>query len=93
MKNTTMTKTRNNPATDKQVAYLNNLRDKAHRIEAAAQSHGHTVYKKPLVYRDYEEERRLGMTTADASELIGAWRRLILYGNMTLALFNIPQVN
>lgn len=81
-----------NLATDRQIEYLNSLRDKAHRIEAVAQSHGHTVYKKPLVYRDYEEERRRGMTVADASKLISAWRRMILYGNTTLCLFNLPQV-
>ncbi len=80
------------PATDKQIAYLHKLQAKAHRIQKRAESRGATVYRKPLANYDYNEERRRGMTSTDASIRIGAWRDLVLFGNMTLALFNIPQV-
>lgn len=82
-----------NPATDKQIAYLHTLQEKAHRIEARANAHGHKVYPNPLTNYDYNEERRRGMTITDASIRISAWRRMVLYGNTTLALFNLPQVN
>lgn len=83
---------RNEIATDKQVEYLEYLRDKARRIQAMAEAHGQTVYKKGLAYRDYKEAQRRGMTRATASEQISAWRRLVLYGNAILSLFNLQQV-
>lgn len=82
----------NRPATDKQCNYLNHLREKVCRIQSIAESHGTTVYKEPIAELDYFNERDKGMTTADADQLIKAWRIMVVYGNMTLSLFNLPQV-
>lgn len=80
------------PATDKQIEYLHTLQAKARTIQERAASRGQVVYRQPLAEYDYYEERKRGMTTADASERISAWRRLVIYGNATLSLFNIQQV-
>lgn len=79
-------------ATDKQIKYLHSLQDRVMKIQNRAKAYGHNAYRELPPFYDYYNERNCGMTVADASVRIAAWRRLVVYGNATLALFNIEQV-
>ena len=75
-------------ATDKQCDYLTALAEKVEKMRAARPD----LVNVPLTKRNWYEERRRGMTTADASLKIDAYKMLIRGVNAKCVLLNIPQL-
>lgn len=78
------------PATDKQIKYLTSLSLKVGRARAKAPEAFSKV--SDIEYIDWEEERRAGMTVADASIKIDAFHSVLRGMNTILCLCNKPQV-
>lgn len=80
------------PATEAQIERLYELMAKVRMIDTLAKANGHKVYANPIADVNYIDRKRKGMTIKDASDEISSWRRLVLYGNASLSLLDLPQV-
>ena len=78
-------------ATDKQINYLCSLADKVEKIKAINVKEKVIVANLPE-YIDWIKERRLGVTSIDASIRICAYKKLIRACNVTFILFGMKQV-
>ena len=78
-------------ATDKQIKYLCALAAKVEKIKAINGTA--KVIKATLpAYINWDSERKLGVTTLDASIRIKAYKQLICACNTTFALCKMAQV-
>ena len=73
-------------ATDKQIAYLQSLAD---RVECAKRD---GLFNIPTPYINWSEERKLGVTTTDASIRIKAYKELIAGINTGRMIMGYKQV-
>lgn len=78
-------------ATDKQINYLCFLANKVEKIKSIVIKEKVAIKNLPE-YIDWIKERRLGVTSIDASIRIRAYKKLIRACNVTFILFGMKQV-
>lgn len=75
-------------ATDKQINYLCVLAKRVARVKAANEIDRVITAELPE-YIDWQQERHLGVTTADASARIRAYRDILLYASVSYKLCGV----